>query len=277
MEEKKPDTGTDENIQAQEPKPAQEPKSAQDYGITFDDEEQKPNEQPPKAPINQESVDKRINELVFQRHEERRKREELEAKYEQLQERLNKQSRSSGDKNVTIPPLPDYYDDNYEAKIKERDTAIEEAAKLRAEHEYQRRLEAERQTKLMEQQQKRAMQRSDEMYKRAATDYGISADELKEAESRIVPFIKSPELADFILDRHDSSLIVKYLSQSATELEKISKMSPVTAAVYIESDIAKRAGGLKPNTSRAPEPIDIPKGNAAGIKESKFLKGVVLE
>lgn len=236
-------------------------------------EETDEEEQKPEKPINQEAVQKRIDEITFEKYEEKRKREELEKKLADLEEKINKQEAAKED--IVIPDLPDVYDDDYDEKIKARDAAIGKAAEIRARkkiEEDQIKQETSRQWAL---KQKKILENVEKMYA-SAPEYGITKEELQVADTRICQFIKDPGLAEFIVSQKDAALIVKYLSSSATELEKISSLNPLDASVYIATKVTTDAKKLKPGVTKAPDPIDIPKGKAKP-KTNRFMEGVKLE
>ena len=106
---------------------------------------------------------------------------------------------------------------------------------------------------------------------------GIKKDELKVADDRVAMFIHSPDVARYILERKEAPLIVKHLSDSPTELEKLGTMNAVDAAAYIATTVLPKARKLKPRQSNAPDPLDIPGGRPAGAKKDAFLDSVTFE
>lgn len=221
-------------------------------------------------PINQEAVEKRISAITFQKYEERRKREEAEAKLRQYEEQRARA------KEADIPPAPDPFDDDYQQKIAQREELIRRRAMAEAEKEFAKR-QQQREAEDQMRQKQAAIKANVERVQKKAMEYGIKDDELDEADKRVSMFIRDPSLANYILSHDKAPLIIKHLSGSIEELEKISGMDPVTAAGYIASEIAPKAANLKPKLSKAPDPVDIPEGKGAVKKTSKLLEGYSFE
>ena len=223
--------------------------------------------------INQEAVNKRINEITFQKYEEKRKREELEAQLDQLKKKLEAQNKQSED--IEIPALPDVYDDDYAEKLKQREAALQKAAEIKARKAMMQEQEQRILTERIKRQQDEISKKAQEMFDNGKK-LGISEEELTKADQTVAAFIKDAGLAKFILDQKDSALIVKYLSSSATELEKLSVMDPIHASVRIATKIAPQAMKLKPDITQTPDPLEIPKGKPVP-QDDPYLKGVSFE
>ena len=244
-------------------------------GKTPETPEAKVEATPAAKPEESESVEKRISKLTFKRHEEREKREEAERKLAEAQAEI-KRLKGESDK-VVIPPMPDSFDENYAEKVKAREVAIAKQAEFEAQAKIeQNRLNEQR----IAQQQavlKAIQTNKDKMYATAKT-HGFKEEDFAEADVKVSKFIRSPEVATFILEREDSSLIVQHLANDVEALEKLGRMSPVNAAVFLATEIASKAAALKPKASSAPEPLEIVKGRSGGNKEdSPFLNGVSFE
>ncbi len=86
-------------------------------------------------------------------------------------------------------------------------------------------------------------------------------------------------LARFLLEADDGPLNVLYLANAdnAEDLDKISKMSEVQAAVYIATVVAPKAASLKPKSSNAPDPHYTPRGRAKNVQEYSNLEGATFE
>ena len=226
-----------------------------------------------EKPINQEAVQKRIDEITFAKYEEKRKREKAEADLAELQAKLMKQEAAK--ENIDIPDLPDIYDEDYEDRIKAREVAIEKAAEIRARKKFEDEAKQKLNAAQFEKQHSDVMKQVDKMYS-SVSDYGMTKEELQKADETVSKFIKEPDLARFLIAQDDAALLIKYLSSSATELEKISGMSPLNASVYIATKVSSEAKKLKPGLTKTPEPPEIPKGKATP-KKDPFLEGVKFE
>ena len=248
-----------------------------DYGeeSSLEQETQTPEEEEQQEEhyINQEAVQKRINEITFDKNEEIRKREKLQEELDKLREDLEK--RKASEENLEIPDLPDVYDDDFEDKIKAREEIIRKVAEANAKKQYITEQERKVFQENFKREQEKIARQVDTMYS-TAKDYGISKDELQEADKKVSGFIRDRSLAKFILDQKESALIVKHLSSSAQELEKISEMDPINASVYIATKVIPEASKLKPGLTKTPDPVDVPKSKSSS-KVDPFLKGVQFE
>ena len=241
-------------------------------GESPDDEDRKTEEDDgKKSEINQQAVNKRINKLTRQRYEEERKRKEAEARLKEYEDQ-----KKAVDDNVVIPPVPDIYDPNYDQLMKERDAAIQrksqaDAAKAAENQRYQDEL-----VKRQQAHQKEMMDLHGEMFVKSK-DLGIKEEDLKAADEHLAATIPSPDIAKFILELDDSPLVALYLYQNSEALDKVLSMDLMKAAAYLSTTISAEAAKLKPGTSKAPEPIDIPGKKGAPEKSSEYLEGVVFE
>jgi len=223
--------------------------------------------------INQEKVNKKINKLTFEKFEERRKREALEKEHEKTLAELKKLK--GEDDEIVIPPLPDAYDPNYETKLAERDQALQEKAKKAAEIELTKQREQDELKRKQDAAREVYITKANTMFE-AGEKMGISKEEMQKAEGVVTTFIHQPELAQFILDQEDSALIVNHLANNIDELAEIGQMSPIRASAYIATHVVPAAQKFKPAVSNTPDPLEIPKGKAAG-NEDPYMKGVTLE
>lgn len=249
---------TEQSVEAK-PEDQQDQQASEDKGESF---------------INQEAVNKRINEITFEKYEEKRKAERLQEELDQLKAKLEKDKQQTGD--ITIPDMPDVYDDDYEVKMRAREEALLKSAELKARKAFQKEQEQKAIHDKMLKQQQEVNKQVENMFSQAEK-HGISKEDMIKADQTVSTFIKDASLARFILAQPDSALIVKYLSSSATELEKLSSLDTLSASVHIATKIAQDAAKLKkPNITQTPDPIDIPSGKAAP-NDDPYLKGATFE
>jgi len=226
------------------------------------------------TPFDQEAVNKRINKLTFEKHEERRLREEAEAKAQEKEAELAKLKAKEAE--IEIPPMPDTFDPEYQEKLKKRDDAIAELAKVNAKKELAEQSAAQRAQEAIEAHQAEVQKHVNTMYSEAEK-LGVKQDELQKADGILVQYIKNPELAVFIISQPDAALLVKHLSSSPQELDKLSKMTTAAAAAYIATTVAPKAQELKPGLTNTPDPLKLPKGKGAKEEPNPYMKGVVME
>ena len=238
-----------EAVEAETPN-AEESGSAPDSGknheekVTFTDEQQK-------------VLDDLAAKKTFKIKEAEREAERLRKELEDTKAKLPQETRPE------VPPLPDPYDDDYEAKVLQRDDTIRQAAEFDARQsvlEEQQRVQAQQQ----EREQQEAQARVVEEYAGRATKLGVDTNRLVAAENKIVEFGIDAQLAHYILGDEAGPLIATYLADNLVELDNLNRMGSLNAAVRIASDIKQKAVsvGVKKQPT-APEPIETLKG--AGI------------
>jgi len=222
---------------------------------------------------NQDGVQAAINKQHAKYREEERKRKEAEARIEEYEAKLKKYETP---KMPDVPPIPDPYDDDYEAKMKVRDEALLEKAKYDADVQYKA-LQEQRQLEEAEQAKRAEVQRSIEGYEAKATELGLNKDDVNKAGQKLVDYGIRAEVAEFILADQDGPLITRYLAENPVEFDEINRMSAMMAAVTINSTIRAKASGLKPQPSRAPEPPEYIGGLGPGEQKDPLLEGVKFE
>lgn len=225
-------------------------------------------------PVNQEAVEKKINTLTFQKHEERRKREEAETRAQELKEKL--EALDKKDSDIVIPPVPDTFDPDYEKKLAEREAAIKKQAQVDYDKQVLERQKTEAQQAEIARQQEAIQKSVTKMYDGAKT-LGFKEEDFKKADLRVSQFIQHPQLAQHILEHDDGPALVMYLSSNAAELEKVAQMNPIDAGVYLATKVVSKAKDLKPQPSKTPAPLDIDEGRVPKPDGSPYLNGVTFE
>ena len=227
---------------------------------------------PAKELTAEEKAQKAINKQHFKYQEE--KREKLKAQQD-LEEANAKLAALEKDQPApVIPPVPEQFDDDYEVKVAARDEAIRaKAAYDQSQLAIAQREQDDLNTQAAKRQQE--VQMTVDAFKRGIGDLGLDTAQMQERENIVASYNPSPDLAKFILE--SGPLTVKYLAENPLEMDSIVGMSPMMAAVYINSKIVPEALKLKPKQSGAPDPLDIDTGAAMPDKGNPLLKGVVYE
>lgn len=240
--------------------PAVEPEEAE-QSETATDEQSEPEQQQEPEPDYQ----KIIAEKAFEARQAKREKEELAKRLEQLEANAPKEQRPN------VPPMPDPFDDDYESKIKQR----EETLIAQAQFDAQARIMQEQE----QQKQQAAYQKQQESLTKRVTDYstraeqlGVDKNELAQAGQRLQGQV-SDDVASYILDNDQGPLITKYLAANPLELDKLSGLNAMQAAVYLETQVKSKAAqfGTK-KVTQAPEPVDTLRGSGAA-PEHPSLKG----
>lgn len=196
---------------------------------------------------------------------------EQNSKFEQAErERLKAQV---GD----IPPMPDAFDDDFEAKVKLRDEAIV------AQTNYQAQNNAYLQQEQFNQQQ--AAQAKTEQFNKSLTSYtskanelGIKQEELQAAGNAVAGYGLSDDLVMHILGDSDGPLITKHLAANPQEGYQLASMSPYAVGSFLDG-IKVKASALKPKTSSTPAPPTNLTGNGVDPEAGKYkhIKGTKFE
>jgi hypothetical protein len=222
----------------------------------------------------QDNVQKAINKQHAKYREEERKRIAAEREAQELKERLD--AIEAEKREVTVPEMPDPYDDDYETKAAAREDAI----RRQAEQEAQKKLILEQQNA-----QKEAADRAEqERILGLATEYdnridtlGLDRAKLAAAAKTVMDYGLSDELAEFILDIEDGPLITQYLADNLLELDELRHMTPINAALRISTTVREAASTLKPQASSAPDPTETLSGRGAPDQVSSLIKGATFE
>jgi hypothetical protein len=158
-----------------------------------------------------------------------------------------------------IPPMPDSFDDDFDAKIKIRDDAIIAKANHTATNNAYLQ-QQQNQQQQAQQAQQAEFNKSVITYSERATELGIGADELQQAGNVVGNYGLSGDLIKHILSDPDGPLITKHLAANPMEAHELANMSPYAIGSKLDA-IKSSAAALKPKQSNTPAPIDGVKGN----------------
>ena len=217
--------------------------------------------------INQEAVNRRI----AQKHKEAREAQERADRAEAELQRL-RGAQSNDDKEPVIPAFPDRFslsDEEFEEALKARDEALRNHAAWQG--RLQQRVQA--QTEAQNAQIKTFVENVNkdvESYTKRAESFGMTKSDLAQIGETIGAYNIPDQLVLEILKDEDGPLIAKFLSQSTNDLEKLSGMTPVAAALYIERSVRQKAVQLKPKTTNAPAPATRVDGNKGDTELAKY-------
>ena len=221
--------------------------------------------------FDQESANKAFIKNKQKLNEERAEKQRLAKEKADLEAELAK-FKNTGRPN--IPEIPDPYDDDYEDKVKIRDEAIASAAaydlnKANIEKEHQT------QAELAAKNAQEADQKLLNDYAENVKNAGIDDAEMIKRETVVASYIQDRELSRHIMSLEDAPHIVSFLAANPTEAEKLSNMNPINAGVYIATNVLPNAQKLKPETTKTPEPLDIPSGKGAKTPDpnDKYMSG----
>ena len=227
---------------------------------------------------HQDKTDDGVQKAINKQHAKYREEERLKIAAQNearvLKEKLD--AIEAEKKVVIVPPVPDPYDEDYEAQVKARDEAI----KRQATQDAQQQNVIEQQTAAQE-----AANRADQDHVQSLVDdytkrivtLGLDRVEMESAGRTVVEAGISGEIAEFILQQEDGPLITKYLAANPIELDDLRHLPPIQAALKINSDIRLAASAMKPQASTAPDPAETLTGRGAGEQKNPLIAGATFE
>lgn len=226
-------------------------------------------EQQPERTKLTDAALKAVNKKHFLYKEEERKRMALEQELAQLKAQYVK-------KEPDIPPMPDYYDPDFDEKVKARDDAIKSAALTQMQ---QAQMEAMRyqQEQLAHQEQLKILKQSEAALISNASKAGITEQELIESAQTLAAYGLSGDIGMALLNDPDGALMINYLGKNADELERIAAMTPYQAGTYIATTVRAKIGQLRPKSTQAPRPAAGVTGQGAANQRYPHSAGVTFE
>lgn len=203
----------------------------------------------------QEELSQNAQKAINKKHWEAKEAQRQAAEYKRQLEELQAKQQSEQNVEPIVPPMPDTFDDDYEAKIAERDKKLMERAQWNAEQTMRQTQQQQLEQQRLEQQQQQIM-KSVQTYEERAKGFGIDKQELEQVGNLVSNSGISVDLQVELLNDPDGALIVKHLASDIQSLDQLTRMTPYQAANFINQQIRPKAINLKPKTSSAPPPPD---------------------
>jgi hypothetical protein len=237
-------------------------------------------------PENKEAVETHEGFIALDRHQkdvnvQHKKFRDTERLLSKSDERANSLAKEleelkSSSVDLTIPPVPDQYSDNFETDIAKRDEAVKRKAEYDAQQE---RIAADqkRQDDAKVAESNTREQEQIATFDKNMVTLGLNPIEVKAAADTILGYGISDGLSDFILEDPDGPLLVQYLKDNPVELESMNSMSTLSLYNHINADVRAKASLLKPKTSNAPNPPIVLDGGGAPESPESWEKGAVYE
>lgn len=229
--------------------------------------------EPIKEPALTEGQQKTFNDAIGNKvklyRDEQRKNQELQNQLTDLQDKIPVAARPD------VPPMPDQYADDFADKMKVRDTA------LVAQGDFDRNERIASETNLANQQtharkQSEAIQTAKNTYDTRGDSLGIKSEDIAPAWSALVNNGVNVYVQAHLLDQPTGPQIVDYLAKNPMEMEKLATMSPMNAAIFIDSELKGSAAGAAKKIQLAPAPVETLRGNGAR-EGSRGPKGATFE
>lgn len=228
------------------------------------------NEQVDEVAVAQEKANAAFNKQYGEKKQLERDlaaQREINSKHEQAER--ERQAAAVGN----IPPMPDSFDEDFDAKVAKRDEAIIAQANYNAQNNaYLQQQQFSQQQDAQAQQVK--VQESMASYSQKATELGIKQEELQAAGNVVANYGLSQDLIMHILGDSDGPLITKHLAANPQDGHQLASMSPFAVGQFLDG-IKTKASALKPKTSNAPAPATNLEGNGAGEQKHPALNGVI--
>lgn len=201
-----------------------------------------------------------INKQHFKFREEQRRAESLQRELDEIKA---KQQPASTD--VSIPPIPDSWDENYEEKIRQRDAAI--VQKANADQNVQRHADTQaQQQRDQERQELERLQNLQNGFNENSKKLGVNQESMIKAQETVIQYGITPELANTLLGDSDGPLMVQYLATNPLDLHDIVNASPLDAGFKL-AQVKTKAAALRPKTTSAPDPATTIGGRGTPAQE----------
>lgn len=226
---------------------ADEPETGEESGEEQgeDDGEDDKGKQTGYVEIKDPKVRERVNQLTREKWDERRKRESLEKRLQDLE------AKNQPSLEEVKAPDADLAIDDPKAFIEQQRKHSEYLTK-KAEREYQ---EKQRQQQ-SEAQQQQELQEKVGNYTKRAQKLGIGMDDLRKASDEITKVGVHDDVVNFILDDDDGPAITAHLGSNLEDLLAVAEASPLKAVAHIERMRAKIAK-TKPKSSPPKPPTKV--------------------
>jgi len=236
---------------------------------TIDEEIENPEVETPESGQGEEASNdanddpagftKRINQKHFELMEQTRAREAAEAEIARLKSQIPENSKP------VIPPMPDPYDADFDERMRQREEAIRQTAIYEAnEQARQAQLSDQNNARLAEQQ--RNLVAAVNTYSERAKALGVSESELKVAGQTVAAYGIAEPVAEFILHDDKGPAITAYLARNPEQLEAMSKLNPLQAAIHVATNIKPKLTD-RPRTADLPKPPDTLSGGGVAKRE----------
>ena len=183
-----------------------------------------------------ENIQKRFNKITREKYEAEERAKRIAAEKAELEKKLAPPEPEL----VPVPPLPDYLDDEETAKAKmdAHVAAVKKNAEITAQKNLKAQQAQEAERARIEAHNREVAKKHEKFYERAET-MGLQKQDVQKAEDTFLKYVNHPDLVQHMLDEPKSSLIITELSKNLDELEKISKMTVINAAIYLDKLAAK--------------------------------------
>lgn len=220
-------------------------------------------------------VDKIRNKEVFKKNEALRDNERLQKELDDI--KASKPIPTEPE----VPEAPNPEDfigdtEGFNAKIAERDAAIEKRTEFRS---GQQNLEDQAVNAQNDEKRKVAEARTarETAYAEGGKTLGLTQEKMLEDAVTVGKMGISHDVQDFLMsDKKTGPLFTNYLASNIHEVEKLKTMTSMQAAVYLNNEIKPKLSSAR-ETTGAPNPTNVVTGRGAPNKVSPLIKGATFE
>jgi hypothetical protein len=205
-----------------------------------------------------------VGKKTFKAKQAEREAEKLRAELAEVKKQIPQAQKPE------VPSIPSQYDydtdEQYQSAVRGRDGKIQELARYEEQDRFRNAMHQNQQA----QEQRAAEERvatAVQSFQDNAKRHGIDEAELNQAIEKVNMYGISQELGMHIMDRADGGLIAKHLANNPQDLELLTSVSPLQAAVLVETQIAAKANALKPKVTNAPDPVETLNGTGVPAKK----------
>jgi len=221
---------------------------------------------------NQETEVDKAQQAINKQHrkfrDEERKRLDVEGQLTAANAKL--QEIEANKPKPEIPPMPDSFDEDFDTKMATRDQAIISKAQFDA----QQGVFAQQQESAKQAQvdaQAKSINDAVAVYQSKTTELGLKQEEI-DAAGNIVAGYVSQDVAMFLLSDPDGPLMTKHLADNPLELDALRNMTPMQAAITLNSTVREASQKLKPQQTNTPAPAETLQGGVIPESKSSWLQ-----
>ncbi len=170
-----------------------------------------------------------------------------------------------------IPDMPDSFDEDFTEKMAARDQAII----AKAQFDTQQGVLVQQQESANQAQadaQAKTVNDAVAVYQSRTTELGLKAEEIDAAANVVAGYV-SPEVGMYLLSDADGPLMTKYLADNPLELDALRNMSPMQAAITLNSTVREASQKLKPQQTNTPAPAETLDGGVIPENKGSWLQG----
>lgn len=213
----------------------------------------------------------KINKLTGEKYRAQREVDALKAENEQLKAQVSPQEVKK-EPTLTAPELPvDIYDENAMRDYYQQSAEYNKNIAQQVAADSAKRTFDDNANNRLQQQRQQAQQDNLKTYVETGLSDGLTVDRMKDNEQVIIDSGMKPEVGDFLMQDPNAAKVADYLAQNLDVLEEINQLSPMAAAVKLNSLRDKAL--QKVAVTNAPDPIEQLQGG--GAAESDELDDIV--